>query len=235
MRHIKFLAFAIMLFSSFFITSCSSSDDSPEVDNGVSTGDYWPLALNNEWNYTDGVNLTEQKVIGTDTFGGDLYYKFEAEELALFGIDVNYWVAKKGGTYYQKVGEIVISEDGFTMKIKSYELAVFKDYLDVNETWKNSNSINVTVIVDGEKPVDFKMNIKSTGKILERDGTITVNDQVYNDVIKMSLTQVFSLEGETGTAESIYWYAKDVGPVKFSNTIDGDTTISELISYSLNN
>lgn len=234
MRYIKSLAFAVMLLSSLFFTSCSS-DDSPEVDNGISTGDYWPLAVNNEWNYSDGVSSTQQKVIGTDTFGGDVYYKFAAEELAVFGTDVNYWVAKKGGTYYQKVGDIVISEEGFYMKIKSYELSVFKDYLDVNETWKTSTSIGVTYTVDGQGTYNFKMNIKCTGKILERDGTITVNDQVYTDVIKMSLTQEFSFEGETMIAESVYWYAKDVGPIKYSTTIEGDTTISELISYSLNN
>lgn len=235
MGQIKSLAIVVILFSSLVFTSCSS-DDSPGVDNGVSTGNYWPLALNNEWNYSkDGADPTPQKIIGTDTFGGDIYYKLESQELALLGVEVDNWVAKKGGTYYQKVGNLNYSIDGFTISMDSYELPMFKDYLDVNETWTSSTSTNVKYDIDGQGSYSYKMTIKVTGTILERGATITVKDQNYSDVIVMSLIQEVSFGGENAIIESIYWYAKDVGPVKFTNTSDNVTTVNELISYSLNN
>ena len=72
------------------------------------------------------------------------------------------------------------------------------------------------------------------GVILDKDASVTINDKVYPNVIKMSLRQEVVIEGQTTITESLYWYAKGIGPIKSINTIDGNTVESILVSYIIN-
>ena len=60
----------IVLFLSAFSFSSCSSDDAAE-SNGTTTGDYFPMAVNNKWEYTNDVDATEINLIGTTSFGGN--------------------------------------------------------------------------------------------------------------------------------------------------------------------
>ncbi len=235
MKNNKILILGSILLLTFFLFSCSS-DDAPKVDIGVSTGNYFPLALNNEWNFSiGGADPISQKIIGTEVIGGDSYYKFSGVNVDLFNSEVNYWISKKGGTYFQKIGDIDLSLNGVSIKINSYELEIFKDYLAVNQTWTDETSTKVTYTVDGQGSYSSDIDIINTGKILQRDATVTVNNKVYTNVIKMSLRQEVPLLDDVNVVESVYWYAKDVGPIKNSITNGGITTVSELVSYNVNN
>jgi hypothetical protein len=229
MKKITLLAFAL-LFSSLLITSCSGDDSSSDDSNGVSSGDYWPLALNNQWIYNENGSVTAPvKITGTDNFGGTTYYRVSTEN----AYNLQAWAVKKGATYFLRTGELNLTENGITVKMSAYELPVLKDNLAVNEQWSGSVISKVSV-TNGSNSSSFDTTIKYLGVILEKDASITVNDKVYASVIKMSLKQEVSFQGQTTITESVYWYAKGVGPVKSINNINGSTIESTLVSYIIN-
>ena len=62
MKKIYFLAL-FTFFLSLFLTSCSSDEELDE-SNGVTTGNYWPMAVNNQWTYKyNGVLSTPSKIM----------------------------------------------------------------------------------------------------------------------------------------------------------------------------
>lgn len=230
MKKITLLALFTLLFSSLLITSCSNDDSVSDDSNGVSSGDYWPLALNNQWIYNENGSVTSPvKIIATDNFGGTTYYRVSTENV----YDLQAWATKKGATYFLRTGELNLNENGIVVKMSAYELPVLKDNLAVNEQWSGSVISKVSV-TNGSASSSFDTTIKYLGIILEKDASITVNGRVYASVIKISLKQEVSLQGQTTITESLYWYAKGVGPVKSINTIDGSTVESTLVSYIIN-
>lgn len=228
MKKIYFLA----LFTSFlalFLTSCSSDDvlDS----NGVTTGNYWPMAVNNQWTYkSNGVLSTPSKIIGTDTFGGVTYYQFQ--EANVYNLQT--WIAKKGAAYFIKIGALNYVESGVTIKMDSYEYPVLKDDVPVTSTWSGTLKVNVTA-TSGGNTIPMTANIKYTGIITEKDATVVVNGVSYPNVIKLTLKQEVSLQNQITIAESIYWYAKNVGPIYSKTISDNVTTESILVDFILNN
>ncbi|MFV8345561.1 hypothetical protein [Flavobacterium sp. ZB4P13] len=229
MKKITLLAFAL-LFSSLLITSCSSDDSISDDSNGVSSGDYWPLAINNQWIYNEnGSVISPVKITGTDNFGGTAYYRVSTDN----AYNLQTWAVKKGATYFLKTGDLNLTENGITIKMSSYELPMLKDNLAVNEQWNGSVTSKVSV-TDASNFSSFDTTIKYLGVILEKDASITVNNKVYASVIKMSFRQEVNFQGQTTITESVYWYAKGVGPVKSINTINGSTVESTLVSYIIN-
>lgn len=229
MKKITLLAFTL-LFSSLLITSCSSDDSISDDSNGVSSGDYWPLAINNQWIYNENGSVTSPvKITGTDNFGGTAYYRVSTDN----AYNLQTWAVKKGATYFLKTGDLNLTENGITIKMSSYELPMLKDNLAVNEQWNGSVTSRVSV-TDASTSSSFDTTIKYLGVILEKDASITVNDKVYASVIKMSFRQEVNFQGQTTITESVYWYAKGVGPVKSINTINGTTVESTLVSYIIN-
>lgn len=228
MKKILFL----VLFTSFlslFITSCSSDDAADS--NGVTTGNYWPMAVNNQWTYKDnGVLTTPSKIIGTDTFGGVTYYQIQ--EANTYNLQT--WIAKKGATYFIKVGALNYVESGVTIKMDSYEYPVLKDDVPVASTWSGTLKVNVTG-TSGGNTVPMTANIKYTGNITEKDATVVVNGVSYPNVIKLTLKQEVSIQNQTTIVESVYWYAKNVGPIYSKTILDNVTTESVLVSFILNN
>ncbi len=62
-------------------------------------------------------------------------------------------------------------------------------------------------------------------KIMEKDIQVTVNGQVYNEVIKVELTRTTII-----SSVNYYWFAKNIGIIKFQD----DTNTYEIVSQSLN-
>ncbi|TDE46740.1 hypothetical protein E0I26_01265 [Flavobacterium rhamnosiphilum] len=230
MKKITLLALFTLLFSSLLITSCSSDDSVSDDSNGVSSGDYWPLAINNQWIYNENGSVASPvKITGTDNFGGTAYYRLSTDN----AYNLQVWAAKKGATYFLRTGELNLTENGITVKMSAYELPVLKDNLAVNEQW-SGNVISKVSVTNGSASSSFDTTIKYLGIILEKDASITVNGTVYTSVIKMSFRQEVNFQGQTTITESVYWYAKGVGPVKSINTINGSTVESTLVSYIIN-
>ncbi|AWG20790.1 hypothetical protein FFWV33_04160 [Flavobacterium faecale] len=229
MKKIKFVAVLTILLSSFLMTSCST-DDTPSND-GTSTDGFWPLAVNNQWNFNDnGTSTSTIKITGTTSFSGTTYYQLQEPN----PYNLDFWVVKKGATYYLKVAKLTITENGTTITIPSYEAPVLKEDLAVNTSSSGTVNLSVTGTAGGQT-INFPTTIKYTLTTLEKGGTLTINGTTYTDVLKSSQKQEETINGQTTIAESTTWYANNVGPIKSITKSDGITTESVIINYILNN
>lgn len=229
MKKINFLALLTLLFSSMLFTSCSSDDSASDVSTEIAGDSYWPLAINNQWVYSENGEPSTVKITGTDKFDGATYYRISQKN----EYNLQVWVAKRDNTYFLKTGALDITEGDINIKMNSYELPMFKDNLAINGQWSGTATVKVTYKM-GTESASADMAIKYLGVILDKDATVTINNEVYTNVIKMSLRQEVVVAGQSTVTESLYWYAKGVGPIKSINTIDGSTVESILLSYVVN-
>ena len=161
---------------------------------------------------------------------GNTYYVYDN----LFGISTSgkefsglIATRKSNGVYYYRLEVNIPGQGGNpSISVSPLEIIVLKDYLEVNQTW-TQNLTQVTTI-SGVPPVTTSVQI--TGKILERDASLTIGTTTYENVIKAEVVQ--NTQGQTNT--NYYWFAKDIGVVKYQNIIQGTNLTSELASYSLN-
>ncbi|WP_348824724.1 hypothetical protein [Flavobacterium aestuarii] len=222
------VSFLLAIFVAISIVGCSSESDD-EQNTQDSTGDYWPTAVNNNWVYTQDGDEALIKITEIDDIDGGKYYKFN--ELEIFGDAVDGqasgWIKKNKGDYYIKIGEVNTTIDGVTAKITGYEFLLFKDYLNVNDTWEGYYTFIQNVSIPDFPVLTAKINY--SGKILEKGISLTVKGKVYNDVIKFRFSQ--SLKGNDAWPSwdysTDYWIAKNVGIIKYEN----DEVTSELKSY----
>ncbi|MBY0485977.1 MAG: hypothetical protein K2P85_02115 [Flavobacteriaceae bacterium] len=203
---------------------------------GTSSGDYWPAALNNQWTMSqNGVTQQPMKMISVNSIGGLTYYTFNQTTGTGGGSGASgiTRLRKSSGNYYLKVEDLTINAGTFTGVQTGYEMLLLKDYLTPGNTWTGSYN-QTTTYNDPIIPV-ISMNTNYTGTILSVGNTETVDGEVYPNVIKMTIHQVTSMTGLPNTiADTEYWFAKDVGPIKSTTTSGGSTFSNILIDYILN-
>jgi hypothetical protein len=243
----NFLKF-LFLFTSFAFLSCEYepldnglNPDSSGGNNGggsggggTSTGDYWPTAINNVWNFsTDGDPAEPMKIIGTSSMNGSTYYNFDSVLGQNDGLSANAEVKikKNNGDYYLYLKTEDISAGGITISQTPAEYIFLKDYLAVNATWNGTYTQTTTYNIAGVPPINTTTNY--TGTILGKDLTETVNGQTYTNVIKCKVLQQISFSGQTSNVETTYWFAKNIGPIKAQTVSNGETLTSILTSYTL--
>lgn len=258
MKKITFLTTILLVFTAFTFVSCEVESIDPALgtdgtnnnggntgggntgggntggNGGTSSGDYWPTAINNIWNYDQDGTAVNMKIIGTDNINGATYYKFSPQSGFFEGngaTDVTTWIRKNGGNYIMKMGDLNINAGGLTGTQTGYEMILFKDNIAVNATWTGSYTQTTTYSV---LPTSIVMTTNYTGKILEKGATVTVNGVTYTNVIKMNLRQVVSVMGANTITESEYWFAKDIGPIRVEMDSEGNTFETALTSYTLN-
>ncbi|MBO9584529.1 MAG: hypothetical protein J7574_10265 [Flavobacterium sp.] len=220
--------FAILfVMTGFMLTSCSN--DSSDEGVGESTGDYWPSKVGNQWVFNQDGSESTVKIQSSSDKDGNTYYKFNQLFGATDGVSATAGASLKKvkGDYYIVMDELNYSSEGITGKMTGYEFILFKDYLDVNQTWTGSYS-QETVFNIPNFPA-LKMNVNYTGTILEKGTSIKVKEVTYNNVIKFKLHLEASTQGQSSSSDTFYWIAKDVGIVK----LESSGTTSELVSYSL--
>ena len=111
--------------------------NNPNGGGGVSSGDYWPTAINNQWVFArDGVTQQPLKIINTQTFSGKLYYKFEQVTSTTGGntLSAYSFLNKNGGDYTYKIDDTTLDIGGLTGTQTGYEYIILKDNLDINKT-----------------------------------------------------------------------------------------------------
>jgi len=240
MKKIKFLSVCFVLITSSIFTSCSTDveplDPAVVVDpgengGGESTGDYWPMAINNSWTFNaNGEGEPPMKIVSSEQINGNTYYKYEnflGASTAGTGFEATVWTRKSNGNYYARQGASSAGGEGVpSITVEPFEIIVLKDFLAVNETWQQT--VNQTTIVQGFPPMVTPVNIQ--GKILEKDVTLTVNGEEFQDVIKAEVIQ--NTQGVTNT--NYYWFAKDVGIIKYQNIYQTFNTTHEIVSYTIN-
>ncbi len=253
MAKIKVLSIFTFLFIAFSFVSCDNEPLDPLLvqqinsgtnnggsgsggsGGGTSSGDYWPTALNNQWTMSlNGVAQQPMKMISVNSIGGFTYYTFNQTSGAGGGSAASgvTRLRKSSGNYYLKVEDLTISAGTFTGIQTGYEMLLLKDYLTTGNTWTGSY-VQTTTYNDPMIPV-ITMNTNYTGTILSTGNTETVDGEVYTNVIKMTIHQVTSMSGLPDTiADTEYWFAKNVGPIKSTTTSGGTTYSNILIDYIL--
>ncbi|GLB51644.1 hypothetical protein NBRC110019_06830 [Neptunitalea chrysea] len=215
--------------------SCSNDDDTTAEDPQVEdpTSNYFPLALNNTWNYdfTGGDDLVID-LYSTLTHNGNTFYITDFIN-PVDGGDMIQGYRVDGSTYYGYNGETTIDYDysGFstTATIDPAEFVFFNDTMEVNE------SITTTVAAPTEISalgisVDTTTNFEFIATVVGKDLEMTVNGEMYTDVIKVYLVVNADISGSIVTEELYYYFANNVGPIQLESSL-GDYT---LLTYTLN-
>lgn len=225
----KKIILALTLFTSLTFLSCSSDDKADS--NGTSTGDYWPMAVNNSWNFFgNGIN-SEIKIVGTAVLDGKTY--FEIKDNSYTNSDIKGYMIKEGATYFQRVGETTLNENGILITIDSYEIPIFKDNLEANSSWKGGVNTKTRYSLNGNN-VTQNVRINYNGTILATNTTETLNNVNYTDVIKMRMVIEIIIAGQTQELSVDYWFAKDVGPIK-TIEVGGEFNINrDLVNFTIN-
>ena len=229
MKKNNFKILALLFISAFSLSSCSSDDSGDST--GTTTGDYFPMAVNNKWDYTDGSTSTEVNLIGTTSIGGTTYYEMTDTQNPFSNQN---WVVKKGASYYGKTGAFTQVESGTSITLQSYELKILKDDLAVGENW--SGTANPKVNYSGAAGTgSFNAHITYTGTVTARDVSETIGSVTYNNIIKVELTAVINANGQVNNITGEYWYAKDIGEIyeHETSTADGSDVTRYLTSYEL--
>ncbi|MEO5776982.1 MAG: hypothetical protein ABIQ27_08750 [Flavobacterium sp.] len=227
MKRNNFKILALLILAAF--SSCSSNDSGDS--NGTTSGDYFPMAVNNKWDYTNGSTVTEVNLIGTTTFEGATYYEMTDTQSPFNNQN---WVAKKGASYYGRTGAVTQVQSGTSITIQPYELKILKDDLAVGETW--SGTANPKVNYSGAAGTgSFNAHITYTGTVTARDVSEIIESVTYNNIIKVALTAVINANGQISNITGEYWYAKDIGEIyeHETSTADGSDTTRYLTSYTL--
>ncbi len=256
---IKFILVAFALCTSFLsLTSCDvepidSSISLPDPGDGdgdgdgngngngsggVSSGDYWPAALNNSWTFDRNGEEFEMKMISINSISGQTYYTFNPQTGTSVGgitADAVTRLRKSGGNYYMKIDDFTTAATGGmpSATTTGSETLILKDNVDIGETWTQTYIQSTTYDVPGIPAIE--MNFTVDGEILDKNATVTVDGETYTDVIKSRYVQTYSIMGiPAGSTTTTYWFAKDIGPVKTETSGSGMTSVSELMSYTLN-
>jgi hypothetical protein len=245
MNKIKLILGIFLVLTTFTFTSCETEplDDDIDTSNpnpgggnggGVSTGDYWPTALNNQWIFKqDGVVQEPMKIVSINSINSYTYYTFDqlfgtSEEGTTAGVVAR--IRKNSGDYFIKIEDFTFDTGfGITGTLTGYEMLILKDYLNVNQTWSGSftQTASFTGIPGTTQTTTY------TGVILEKNITVTVNGTSYTNVIKSKITQtVVSPGSPTATVATDYWFAKDIGPIK-AVSVTTDEGVTETISNEL--
>ncbi|HNP32024.1 MAG TPA: hypothetical protein PKN96_01890 [Flavobacterium sp.] len=232
MKKNNFKILALIFISALSLSSCSS--DGSGDSTGTTTGNYLPLAVGNKWNYTDGTTATLDQITGTTNFGGTTYYDSDSNYDPGIDIQAQSWQVKKGASYYQKTGEATYVEGSTTIVMDSYEMKTFRDDLAVGETWTGSASPKVHYSSSSGSGT-LTAHVNYTGKITARDVSETLEGVTYNNVIKMQMDVVETVNSQVTNIHGEYWLAKDIGIIRESilSSTDNITRTRNLTSYEL--
>lgn len=239
MKLLKF-TYLLVILTSFTFISCenepltgtftdetgaggSGSGSGGGAGSGTSTGDYFPRAIGNTWDYSvTGSGSNTNIISSTDIINGVTYYRFEGENG--FGA-----IRKSAASYFSRIG-VNLNTPAYVITGTPIEIKFLQDDAPVGTSWENPVSTTYTYTPVGGSPAipntTVNMNYKYT--VEEVGISHTVNGVTYDNVIHLS----HILETGLGTPDTVgeYYFSKDVGPIEYA--IDGESY--KLTSYSLN-
>jgi len=196
------------------------------VQEEASSGDYWPRAINNEWNFNSTFyGPVSYDMISTETIDGIEYYKFDE----LFGAEA--FLRKSGDVYYTRSNASDFPLQGYEVTTSPIEVALLKDSAEVGDTWTTEVDYLITYTpIDANFPNIPAVPFQATYmfEMMGRDLTRTVEGNEYTEVLHVELT--LTVPGNPLTEIVDYYYAKDVGLIEASGSADQST----LTAYSLN-
>ncbi|WP_417237009.1 hypothetical protein [Bizionia paragorgiae] len=239
----------------------NTTGDGSGPPGGPSTGDYWPMAVNNVWTYDYTVDSEvqdpyEMKIDANVNYQGNSVFRYlqfmptttATDGTEFEGVDLTTYSRKNGGDYIMTIGDLQADYLGgmFTLNQNGYSIIVLKDYEEVGATWVSTAQTTTSfTALDPTLPElpEVITNLEYNFEIAEKGVSVEVNGVTYNDVIKVEmLLNSYSPEfpSQVITAESELYYALDVGIIKSvsitNDEADGVESVSvlELNTYSLN-
>lgn len=226
MKNIKDLAILLLtIFVSVSFFSCSNDDGNTEQ---TPSSTYWPRAVNNQWQFNNSAGATTTyEMSSTTNFQGRTFYMMD-QELSIYGytIDGQQGVAQSGSTYYAYVPDLQVDVDGYTINFSAFGFTLLNEDLEVGESITTSDDFTLSYsIIQTDIVAEF------TSTILAKDIDLEVNGVTYNNVIQVALLSEYTYSGETESALTTYYLAKDIGPIQIEQ---GQQVTLELINYTLN-
>ena len=223
-------------------TNGTGTNSNLPSSTGTSEGDYFPRAINNEWNYsqTFGGQTVNQdvKLINSFVDSGQTVFETESSTLTSGSTTVvtKNFIYKSGGDYYVYSSENDLDLGAYQGTQTAIPAYVFlKDNQPVGHTWtvNYSQTTSYTTTTPGLPNLpDVVTNITNDFEIVEKDMTITVGTETYSPVIKLkSVLTSSSVAGSTST-EIFQFFAKDVGFIK-SETSGSAVSLTVLNNYTL--
>lgn len=222
--------------------SCSNEVDltangAENINAGTSTGDYWPLAINNEWNFegTGSYSDTQIKFTSTSSYDGKTFYMTDGsvQGSEFSGATAQSGIAKVGATYFAYSPGVSIDMGGISTSISPMLITMFKDDLAVGESATSESEITTSISGGPIEVPDTTILNVYTCTMEEQGVTMDVNGVSYSDVIKIKLTVGAENGGQVIEQDYYYYYAKDIGPIKIETTGSYAGTL-ELESYIVN-
>ncbi len=229
------LIFSLYFLTSFIFISCDSDSNSdPKPSNPVTNnnGDYWPTAINNVWNYS-GKENESHKIISTELINNKQYYKFDLvnESTQNGSLTGNTFLRKESGNYIYRYGQFNINANGIIGTTTPFEFIILKDNIDVNQTWSDKYKYSVTTTYDFNGTMQsYTVETQYKGTILAKNIKATVENKIYDNVIKINIEQKATSQGQVDKSNTEYWFAKDIGLIK----IISNSVTQNLSSYTLN-
>lgn len=236
---------ALLLVSVLFF-SCQVEPLDPALASTINNGsngssnvsDYWPAAVDNTWNYNqNSVAQSPSKILSTEVINGATYYNFSnvLGQSSSAAANVSLQLRKNNGDYFIRMPSFTVNYGGgLSAQSTTAEFLMFKDYLDVNQTWTSNYSQTFTYNMPAIPATTT--NVVLQGTMLEKNVSLTVSGVSYSNVIKFKVVQTATIQGQatSTTTTSNYWFAKNVGCIKAISQSTGtaDTT-TELTSYVL--
>lgn len=182
------------------------------VDVETSTGDYWPTQIGYSWDFdTTFFGSVTSEIVGTTIFDNQNFYEFDN-----FMGQSNFFVGKEGSNYYVAQNITGTNVNGYTLSAPVIVLLLLKDNLQVGETFTQNITYTISYTPDPGLPPfgDQTVTATYTTEMIERDITYQVGGVDYNDVLHIRL----ETSALGSTAVSDYYFAKDIGPIDFSQS-----------------
>ena len=246
--------FAILL--SF--TACNTEPIDPNVSLNPSTnvavipinpniplilnpsGDYFPLQINNSWNYDNGIVIKNFKITSTETFDGKINYKTNRavmgyDDKNFSELDITSHIYKDLEKYYQRIfinrPEIVAKPATPTTAavagvpgiiVQPYTILFLKDNLAIGDTYNQVVPLSITTKITTTQIINSLPTIvvSNVGSLLSVTYDITLIEKTPNIYVNGYLTTVLKTKTvSNATTDIIYtWYAKDIGIWKQTKT-----------------
>ncbi len=260
MKSLKFLQSLIILVLIISFTSCNNEPIDPKISLKTSdvistdptipnvvpiianpSGDYYPLKVNNLWNFNNGTLIKNNKINAKITINAKEYYTFNRSFLktnATFPEEnVSIFIRKEAGFYSQRVfinkPEVFTPQSGTGstavgavstspgVVIQPYEFVFLKESIPVNEFFTESVTLNVNTSVTSSSLVNSVLTqqtntINSTPTL---EYKITTIEKIPVKIVNGYSTSIIKTKVEiTGVPGYQYnWYAKDIGLIEQAN------------------
>lgn len=195
----------------FLISGCSKDSlvENPLPKNPLP--DYLPFTIGSTFNFKGNTGSYINSVMSDTVIFGKIYKKV----MNTNDINKTYYIHQNGD--YKISGVSPLHASGLSVTLNDF--LFLKGNANVNATW----SVSVPVSSGA-----LKYTARFDYKILAKDTTHTINNQIYKDVIKVEqkVVNIYGTE-ELAAGSNLFWYAKQIG------LIESTSMKTQLMSYSI--